>query len=50
MHHFTQHILATGNIVQKWNSFFCILINYRGHHRKGVAIYDATQVNLQQKH
>ncbi len=28
---------------------FCIFIDYRGHHRKGVAIYSATLVNLQQK-
>ncbi len=28
---------------------FCILIDYRGRHRKGVAIYNATYVNLQQK-
>jgi hypothetical protein len=28
---------------------FCIWIDYRGHHRKGVAFYNATQVNLQQK-
>jgi hypothetical protein len=28
---------------------FCIFIDYRGRHRKGVAIYDATLVNLQQK-
>ncbi len=27
---------------------FCIFIDYRGHHRKGVAICNATQVNLQQ--
>ncbi len=35
---------------KEWNStFFCIFIDYRGHHRKGVAIYNATWVNLQQK-
>jgi hypothetical protein len=28
---------------------FCILIDYRGCHRKGVAIYNANKVNLQQK-
>jgi hypothetical protein len=28
---------------------FCIFICYRGHHRKGVAIYNAAEVNLQQK-
>jgi hypothetical protein len=28
---------------------FYILIDYRGHQRKGVAIYDATQANLLQK-
>jgi hypothetical protein len=28
---------------------FCLFIDYRGHHRKGVAIYNATYVNLQQK-
>jgi hypothetical protein len=28
---------------------FCILIDYRGRHRKGVAIYNAIYVNLQQK-
>jgi hypothetical protein len=28
---------------------FCILIDYRGHHRKGVANYIATYLNLQQK-
>ncbi len=30
------------------HQFYCILIDYRGHHRKGVAIYSATLVNLQQ--
>ncbi len=28
---------------------FCIFIHYRGHRRKGVSIYNATTVNLQQK-
>ncbi len=28
---------------------FCIFIYYRGHHRKGTAIYDADEDNLQQK-
>jgi hypothetical protein len=28
---------------------FCIVIDYRGHHRKGAAIYNATWVNLPQK-
>ncbi len=28
---------------------FCIFIDYRGHHRKGVAIYVATWVNLHHK-
>jgi hypothetical protein len=28
---------------------FCILIDYRGCHRKGIEIYHATYVNLQQK-
>ena len=28
---------------------FFILIDYRGHHRKGVAIYNAIYVHLQQK-
>jgi hypothetical protein len=28
---------------------FCIFIDYRGHHKKGVAIYDATSINLQPK-
>jgi hypothetical protein len=28
---------------------FCIFIVYRGHHKKGVAIYDATSINLQPK-
>ncbi len=28
---------------KQWNSaFFCIFIDYRGHHRKGVEIYNAT--------
>jgi hypothetical protein len=26
----------------------CIFIDYRGHHRKGVAIYNATEINLQE--
>jgi hypothetical protein len=30
--------------------FFCIFIDYRGHHRKGVAMYNAYEVNLQQEH
>ncbi len=35
---------------EEWNSiFFCIFMDYRGHHRKGAAIYNATWVNLQQK-
>ncbi len=34
-------------VSHEWNKmFFCIYIHYRGHHRKGVAIYDATEVNL----
>ena len=28
---------------------FCILIDSKGHHRKGATIYDASSVNLQQK-
>ncbi len=28
---------------------FCIFIDYRGHHRKVVEIYNATSVNSQQK-
>jgi len=28
---------------------FCIFIDHRGHHRKGVEIYNATLVNLNQK-
>jgi len=28
---------------------FCILIDYRGHHRKGVAVYIATYASLQKK-
>ncbi len=28
---------------------FFIYIDYRGHHRKGAAIYDATLINLQRK-
>ncbi len=28
---------------------FCIFIDYRGHHRKYVAVYNADWVNLQQK-
>jgi hypothetical protein len=28
---------------------FVVFIDYRGHHRKGVAILNATQVNLKQK-
>jgi len=28
---------------------FWILNYYRGHHRKGVAIYNATEINLRQK-
>jgi hypothetical protein len=36
--------------LRQWNSvFFCILIDYRGHHIKGIATYNATWVNLQQK-
>jgi hypothetical protein len=27
----------------------CIFIEYRGHHRKGVAIYNANEINLQPK-
>ncbi len=27
-----------------------IFIDYRGRHRKGIANYNATEVNLQQKH
>jgi hypothetical protein len=33
--------------MEQW--IFCIFIDYREHHRKGVAIYNATEVNLQQK-
>ncbi len=34
----------------QWNSaFFCIFVDYRGQHRKGVVIYNATKVNLQPK-
>jgi hypothetical protein len=30
-------------VCYEWNSkFFCILIDYRGQHRKGVATYNAT--------
>ncbi len=28
---------------------FCFFIDYRGHRRKGVAIYNAARVNLQPK-
>jgi hypothetical protein len=28
---------------------FCIFIDYRGHHRKGVPIYNGTYDNLQTK-
>jgi hypothetical protein len=34
----------------QWNSMLlCIFIDYRGRHRKGVAIQIATPVNIQQK-
>ncbi len=37
-------------VTLQWNNtFFYIFIDYRGHHRKGVAIYNATSVNFQQK-
>jgi hypothetical protein len=53
----TCHFLMTQCFLQIKNAkietmeehIFCILIDHRGHHRKGVAIYNATQVNLQQK-
>ncbi len=42
--------LSTENIPLKWNSaFFCVFIDYRGHHRKGVAIFNADYVNFQPK-
>jgi hypothetical protein len=28
---------------------FLLFIDYRGHHRKGIAIYNATEGSLQQK-
>ncbi len=28
---------------------FWIFVDYRGHHRKGISIYNATEVNLQPK-
>ena len=28
---------------------FYFFIDYRGHHREGIAIYNATEVSLQQK-
>ncbi len=28
---------------------FCIFIDYRGHHRKVIAIYNAAEINLQPK-
>jgi hypothetical protein len=34
----------------QWKStFFCIFNGYRGHHRKGIAIYNAANVNLKPK-
>jgi hypothetical protein len=37
-------------IYQLWSSaFFLIVDGYRGRHRKGIAIYNAAEVNLQQK-
>jgi hypothetical protein len=42
-----------GTEVKDWskiewnNTFFCIFIDCRGHHIKGVAVYNATWVNLQ---
>jgi hypothetical protein len=45
--HMTQiHFYETNKMEQR---VFCIIINYRGHHTKGVAIYYITSVNLQQQ-
>ncbi len=39
--------LASG---AEWNSkIFKITVDYRGHHWKGMTIYNATEVNSQQK-
>ncbi len=38
-----------GKIKEMEQRIFCIFINYRGNHRKGVAIYEANSVNLQSK-
>jgi hypothetical protein len=35
--------------VGQMEAHFCILIDYRGQYRKGVAIYNTTSVNLRLK-
>jgi len=52
-------VVAKAEKVGKWNSALCkvlmeqcifyFIIDYRGRHRNGIAIYNATEGSLQQK-